>query len=146
MPQVEHSIVIAAPVEAVFDLIANQPERQPEWWPPIEETERVTPPPTAVGSISRYVYNMMGVPIKGEHKVIEMTPNRHLIVKTISGIDSTFDFTFMPVNGSTNLTIRVDYTMPGSVLGQLLNKLIIEEKNERDLLDGLHNLKQILES
>ena len=46
----------------------------------------------------------------------------------------------------TDLTIRVDYRLPGSVLGQLLNKLVIEQKNEADLRDGLENLKVIAES
>src|SRR5215510_12012799 len=96
MPYVEQSIEIHAPVEAVFDIIANQPERMAEWWPPIELQERVTPPPTDLGSVSRYVYNMMGVKIRGEHEVLAMTPNEHLQVKTTSGIDSQFDFHFAP--------------------------------------------------
>jgi uncharacterized membrane protein len=145
MPVVEKSIEIQAPVEAVFDMIANQPERQPEWWPPIELQERVTPPPTALKSVSRYVYNMMGVKIKGEHEVINMTENEHLVVKTISGIDSTFEFMFQPSGSGTHLTIRVDYKLPGSVIGQLLNKLVIEQKNENDLIEGLQNLKAIME-
>jgi uncharacterized membrane protein len=146
MPHVEQSIDIQASVQAVFEYIANQPERMADWWPPIELQERVTPPPTNIGSVSRYVDNMMGVKIKGEHEVLEMTPNEHLRVKTTSGIDSQFDFHFTPVGGGTNLTIRVDYTLPGSVLGQLLNRLAIEKKNEQDLEEGLHNLKAILES
>ncbi len=147
MPYVEKEVLINVPPEKVFDLIANQPERMAEWWPPIEDQTRVTPPPTQVGSRSSYVYKMMGVTIKGEHEVMEMTPNRHLKVVTISGIDSTFDFHFEPVGAdSTHLIVRVDYTLPGSFLGQMLNKLVIERKNEEDLEKGLQNLKAILES
>ncbi|MBL8164324.1 MAG: SRPBCC family protein [Anaerolineae bacterium] len=145
MPLVEQSIDIEAPVQAVFGMIADQPERQPEWWPPIELQERVSPPPTGLGSVSRYVYNMMGVKIKGEHEVVEMRPNEYLRVKTTSGIDSAFEFIFQPQGRGTHLTIRVDYKLPGSVIGQLLNKLVIEQKNESDLRDGLANLKAILE-
>ncbi len=145
MPLVEQSIDINAPAEAVFDIVANQPERQAEWWPPIELQERVSPPPTEIGSVSRYVYNMMGVKIKGEHEVLEMTPNEYLLVKTTSGIDSSFEFIFQPIASGTRLTIRVDYKLPGSVLGQLLNKLVIEKKNEDDLRDGLANLKALVE-
>jgi uncharacterized membrane protein len=146
MPYVEQSIVIQAPPDAVFDLVANQPERMPEWWHAFEVQTRVTPPPTAVGSVSRYAYNMMGVRIKGEHQVIEMDENARLLVKTLSGIDSLFEFTFEAVNGGTELTVRVDYAFPGSVLGQLVNRLNIEHRNERDLLEGLQNLKQLMET
>lgn len=146
MPHVEQSIVINAPVEAVFDLIAHQPERMAEWWPPIELQERVTPPPTTIGSISRYVYNMMNVTIRGEHEVLEMEENRRLLVQTTSGIDSAFVFEFSPEGESvTRLTIRVNYTLPGSVIGQLVNRVLIEERNLADLQEGLQNLKRILE-
>ncbi len=146
MPLVEHSIEIASPVSSVFGIIADQPERQAEWWPPIELQERVTPPPTAVGSVSRYVYNMMGVKIRGEHEVLEMERDTYLKVKTISGIDSQFEFVFQPSGSGTYLTIRVNYSLPGSVIGQMLNKLVIEKKNEDDLLAGLANLKSIMEN
>jgi uncharacterized membrane protein len=147
MPFVEQEITIATPPEKVFDLIANQPERMADWWPPIEEQKRVTPPPTRIGSRSSYAYKMMGVVIRGEHEVMEMTPGAHLKVQTISGIDSTFDFHFELVGeGATRLVVRVDYTLPGSFLGQMLNRLVIEKKNEEDLAQGLKNLKSILES
>jgi uncharacterized membrane protein len=146
MPYVEQSIVIQAPPDAVFDVIAHQPERMPEWWHAFEQQTRVTPPPTAVGSVSRYVYNMMGVRIKGEHQVVEMDENVRLLVKTLSGIDSLFEFTFDTVDGGTELTVHVDYALPGSVLGQLLNRLTIEHRNERDLSEGLQHLKQIVET
>lgn len=148
MPFVEQSIRINAPVEAVFGLIAHQPERMSEWWPPIELQERVTPPPTARGSISRYVYNMLNVEIRGEHEVMAMDENRHLVVQTISGIDSAFDFDFEADESAeaTTLTIRVDYTLPGSVIGQLMNRVFIEERNLSDLQQGLENLKRIVEA
>ena len=145
MPHVEESIFIAAPPEAVFDLIANQPERMPEWWPPMTDQERVTPPPTQTGSVSRYVYNMMGVEIKGEHEVRAFEANRHLRVTTTSGIDSTFDYIFEPEGDGCRLTVRVDYDLPGGILGRLANKVVVERKNVEDLRAGLQNLKRLLE-
>ncbi len=146
MPYVERSVEINAPVQAVFDLVAHRPERMVDWWPPIELQERVTPPPTRIGSISRYVYNMVGIRVKGEHKVMDMVEHRHLLVKTTSGIDAAFDFVFAPSGSGTRLTIRVDYSLPGAILGQLLNRATIEKKNQEDLEAGLHNLKALAEN
>lgn len=145
MPHVEQWIDIQAPAEVVFALVAHDPERMPEWWEAFETQQRISPPPTAVGSISRYVYNMMGIRIKGEHQVVQLDENRRMLVKTISGIDSMFDFSFTPTETGTRLNVRIAYSLPGSVLGQLLNRLTIEQKNERDLVTALHNLKQIVE-
>lgn len=146
MPYVEQSIVIQMPPSAVFAFIAHQPERLPDWWRAFHSQERVTPPPTVVGSISRYAYNMMGVRIKGEHQIVEMEADARLLVRTLSGIDGIFEFTFAPADGGTELTIRVDYALPGSVLGQMINRPAIEQSNERDLIEGLQNLKRLLET
>ncbi len=145
MPQVEHSIDILAPAENIFALVAHQPERMPEWWDTFETQQRITPAPTAIGSVSRYVYNMMGIRIKGEHQVMQLDENRRLVVKTISGIDSMFEFGFSPIENGTRLKVRIAYNLPGSVLGQLLNRLTIEHQNERDLINALQNLKDIAE-
>ena len=146
MPQVEQSIDIQAPPTAVFALIADQPERMPEWWSVFEVQQRVTPPPTAIGSISRYVFNLMGIRIKGEHQVLQMDDPTHLVIKTLSGIDGMFDYSLAEIDGGTRLTVRAAYTLPGSVLGQRLNRLTIEQQNAHDLQEGLSNLKALVES
>lgn len=145
MPRVEERIFIAAPVEKVFDYIANKPELMPDWWPPMTMQERVTPPPTQLGSVSRFAYNMMGVEIKGEHEVTAFTPNAHLQVTTTSGIQSRFDYHFAPQGDGCELTVAVDYELPGGVLGKLANKVVVERKNVDDLRTGLQNLKRALE-
>src|SRR5579871_5562140 len=146
MPQVEQSIEIQAPPAAVFALIADQPERLPDWWPSFELQQRVTPAPTGIGSVSRYVYNMMGIRIKGEAQVLQMDNPARLVIKTTSGIDSMYDYRFAPLDdGGTRLTVRVAYSLPGSVLGQLLNRHTMEQKYERDLEIGLQMLKTLVE-
>lgn len=145
MPQVEQSIEIEASPAAVFALIADQPERMPEWWTLFVRQERVTPPPTAIGSVSRYVFNLMGIRIKGEHQVLQLEPEQHLVLKTLSGINGMFDFTLAATATGTRLTVLMAYTLPGSVLGQRINQHTIEQQNERDLRDGLLQLKLLLE-
>lgn len=148
MPQVEQWIEIAAPPRTIFDLVANHPERMPDWWDAFECQQRVTPPPTRVGSVSRYVYNMMGVKIKGEQQVVAMTESEHIAVKTISGLEAAFEFKFTPCREgeSTYLRVRVLYALPGSLLGGLLNCQQIERYNLRSLREGLSALKRMVES
>jgi uncharacterized protein YndB with AHSA1/START domain len=144
MPQVEQSIDIAAPPAAVFALIADEPERIAEWWREFEQ-QRVTPPPTAVGSMARYVYNMMGIRIKGEHEVLQIEAGAHLVIRTVSGLDGMLDYRLVAIDGGTRLTVRFAYSLPGSMLGQRLNAHTMEQKNERDLAQGLENLKALIE-
>ncbi len=149
MPRVEQAIEIHAPPARVFAMVANNPERMPDWWEAFELQQRVTPPPTEIGSRSRYVYNMMGVKIKGEHQVEVFEENQRLVVRTISGIEATFEFYFEahPDDPAiTRVTIMVDYALPGAMLGKLLNRLTMEQKNERDLNQALVLLKALIES
>lgn len=146
MPQVEQSIEIAAQPAVVFALVAEQPERMPEWWSLFEQQQRITPPPTAVGSVSRYVFNLMGIRIRGEHQVLQHEEGRHLVIKTLSGIDGMFDFALDEIEGGTRLTVLMAYTLPGSVLGQRINRHTIEQQNERDLREGLSRLKELCEN
>ncbi len=88
---------------------------------------------------------MLGMRIKGEHQVMQYDENRRLVVKTLSGIDCMFEFGFIPTETGTTVTVRVAYSLPGSVLGQVLNRLTIEQKNERDLITALETLKALVE-
>lgn len=147
MPQIEQSILIQASPAAVFRVIAHEPERMPEWWTALEIQQRVTPPPTAVGSIAHYVYNMLGMRIKGEHQVLVCEAPQHLVVRTVSGIDSMFDFSLVGLaDDTTRLTVRVAYTLPGSVLGHLINRRTIEQENEQVVVESLNNLKTLIEA
>ncbi len=147
MPQIEQSVLIQASPAAIFSLIADEPERMPEWWTALEIQQRVTPPPTAAGSIAHYVYNMLGMRIKGDHQVLVYEEPQHLVVRTISGIDSMFDFSLTALaDDVTRLTVRVAYTLPGSVLGHLINRRTIEQENEQVVVESLDNLKTLVEA
>ena len=147
MPQIEQSVLIQASPAAIFSLIAHEPERMPEWWTALELQQRVTPPPTAAGSIAHYVYNMLGMRIKGDHQVLVYEEPQHLVVRTISGIDSMFDFSLRALaDDETRLTVRVAYTLPGSVLGHLINRRTIEQENEQVVVESLDNLKTLVEA
>lgn len=147
MPAVSETIDINAPIEKVFRLVAHMPERMPEWWRPMELHQRVTPAPTSLGSISRYVYNMVGIRIKGEHHAITYEENRRLIVHTISGLESSFSFEFQAVTGfRTRLTIRVEYQLPGAIIGKLISRAALEQRNMEDVRGALKALKTMVES
>jgi hypothetical protein len=55
------------------------------------------------------------------------------------------DYRLAPTDDGTRLTVLFAYSLPGSMLGQRLNRLSMEQKNERDLAQGLENLKALIE-
>jgi len=144
MAHVEKSIVINAPAEKVFMRVEDN-ESFPEWWPNMIEQKRQTPGPLAVGSKSRFTYNMLGVKTTGEVELTTYEPPTHLVARTSGGVNGTFDWRCTPEGSGTRLSVVVDYTLPGSILGKIADKLVVEKRNEADLEEGLKKLKALIE-
>ena len=53
--------------------------------------------------------------------------------------------TFDEVDGQTTVTTKVEYTVPGSILGKALDKLFVERQNAKDVEQQLVNLKAMAE-
>jgi coenzyme Q-binding protein COQ10 len=51
----------------------------------------------------------------------------------------------VPKNGGTQITTEFDYTVPGSVLGKVADRLLIEKLQRRDFQHSLENLKLLVE-
>jgi len=144
MAHVEESIVINAPMEKVFARIEDN-ESYPDWWPNMIEQKRQTPGPLAVGSRSTYKYNMMGAKIEGEVILEIYEPPRRLVARTTGGAAGTFNWRCAPEGAGTHLSVVVDYTLPGSFLGQIADKLVVEKRNKADFEEGLKKLKELIE-
>jgi uncharacterized protein YndB with AHSA1/START domain len=52
---------------------------------------------------------------------------------------------FKPEDGGTLVTQEMEYTVPGSVLGKVVDHLIFERLQERDMVHSLENLKLFME-
>jgi len=57
-----------------------------------------------------------------------------------------FWFTIKEGDGTTTVTQRAEYTIPGSFLGKALDKLFVERQNARDIEQQLINLKALVEN
>jgi coenzyme Q-binding protein COQ10 len=50
-----------------------------------------------------------------------------------------------PEDGGTLVTMEEEYTVPGSVLGKVADRLVFEKMNARDMHHSLENLKLLVE-
>ena len=103
MPHHEESIVIDAPVEAVFAAMTDL-ERWRSWWPQIESV-RLPDGWTVDGELACRV---MGMDLEGAVTAYE--PDRELGFETHLPIGGRViqHFTFQPENGGTRLTAKLD--------------------------------------
>lgn len=142
MAKIEKSIFINAPVERVFAFMAK-PENLPEIWPSLQEVRNVQPLPNG-GYSYDWTYKMAGMRIEGRAEWTEFAQNRRIVDTNEGGIPSTFIWTYEAESGGTRVSVSVDYTIPGAVLGRLAEP-IIHKMNEQEAQTVLANLKARME-
>jgi hypothetical protein len=55
-------------------------------------------------------------------------------------------YTFDEQDGTTTVTLTIDYTLPGKWLGQMVDRLLVERKNRQQVVESLAALKQQVEA
>lgn len=142
MAKIEKTIFINAPVERVFAFMAK-PENLPEIWPSLQEVRNVQPLPNG-GYSYDWTYKMAGMRIEGRAEWTEFVQNQRIVDTNEGGIPSTFIWTYEAESGGTRVSVSVDYTIPGAVLGRLAEP-IIHKMNEQEAQIVLANLKARME-
>jgi coenzyme Q-binding protein COQ10 len=141
MAKVKRSITINAPVEKVFNYLAD-PMNQPEWVPSIMEIKDVSG--FGVGEHHLWTYKMAGVLLKGETTTTEHIPNERIVTQSKGGVTSTWIFNFETHDGGTMMELDIEYTIPIPVIGKLAEKIVLK-RNEREADSALANIKETLE-
>ena len=140
MAHIEKSIHIDAPVEAVFEY-SGTIATIPEWYTSMIEVRNASGPRAAAGVKYDWTFKMAGARFDGKAEFTEVVPNDHTRSRTEGGIPSQWHWRYAREQEGTRVTATVDYTVPGSLLGKLMDMLFIERRNERDLEHALENLK-----
>lgn len=142
MAKVIKSITINAPVEKVFEYVADQ-TNLPEIWPSLVESQIVERLPNG-GSKTQYVYKMAGMKFEGMTIDTEFIPNKRTVSKTEGGIESEITWEYESEGEGTKVTFTGEYTVPVPLLGKLAEAFIVKQnENEAEII--LANLKARME-
>lgn len=143
MSHIEKNAVIHARAEKIFDIL-NDPSRASEMNPDLTLLSHA--PAESGGYNSTWEYKMAGRKFSGETKVIEYDKPKHLVLETSGGIPSHWEWSLEAEDfTTTDVSVSLDYTMPGSLLGAIANKLVVERQNEKAIEHQLANLKRMAE-
>jgi len=140
MARIERTVHIDAPVEAVFEYSAKVASI-PEWYTSLLEVRNASAPRAATGVTYEWSFKMIGARFDGTAEYTQVIPNERSKSRTEGGIPSQWDFAYERDGGGTKLTVSVDYTVPGKLLGKIADKLFIERRNASDLEHSIANLK-----
>jgi len=141
MAKVEGTIHINVPPEQVLETVLDIPGL-PKVIPSLEKVWDIQG--HGAGCTYQWQYKMSGMTFEGSAELSEATPER-LTLKTKGGIPSTWVYEFTPAANGTDLKLSVEYSVPGSVLGALADKLVVERQNQKEVDQALVNLKARVE-
>lgn len=145
MAQIIKCIDIDAPIGVVFDYVTN-PYNTTKYSPQFTKFEPIGPKERGLGAMVEATGTFMGVNIKTTLEITEFVENVRFVSRSIGGVKSTstWEFKALP-DGGTEVNFISDYTMPGSMLGRLLDKMMLQKDVERSTVESLVNLKRLLE-
>ena len=150
MTEIVNTAVIHAPAERIFSFIA-QAERNVEWVPDLARSERLTPPPTAIGTRFRFAMKVAGFPVDVVDQVTELVPNRLIRFTGISGPrhGGSWEMESLSPDAQgrpqTRVTYRMDFELPPGVGPMIARLLNLPEKLDQQSRACLANLRRILE-
>lgn len=91
-------------------------------------------------------HKIAGWKTSGPISVKESLKPKHLVVETSGSVPSHWEWMLNPLDSITNdVSVALDYTVPGSFLGAIADKLVLARQNERVIEQQLAHLKRMAE-
>lgn len=143
MESLTKSVLINAPVEKVFNHVAD-PTSHPKFWSAISDITNVQTLPNG-GRSFNWKYKMGGMRFDGASEWKEYIPNQRIVSVSTKGIDSTIRWLFQPEAGGTRMTFEVEYRIPVPLIGKVAENMLIKQ-NEGVAKELLANLKAQMEA
>ncbi len=142
--RIERSIEIRAQPEKIWAIVFW--DRVPEWFDIIKKVGHTSEIKDGLGATVHVVAKAGGVNAVWNSEVSEWKENEKIAWHSTGGqVTMTSSMTFSPIKDGTKLTFEMDYDLPYSILGKIIDKLWvgkdIDESNER----GMKRIKEIFE-
>jgi uncharacterized membrane protein len=123
-------------------------KRIPEWNSSVSETKDVSGPLDKVGASYVAILKLGGRRLESRWEVSKVEKPRLLEFtgSAPGGGRATAITRIESVAGGADLTIEVDYELPGGFVGGMADKLFVERAIERDVKHSVENFKAICEA
>ena len=144
MARIEKSIEIGVPPEKVWPMLYW--DRLPEWLDGIKEAEYTSEEKDAVGATAHVIGETAGIKAEFDVEITEYIENKKATWRSTAGNLTAIGLTTLkPTEAGTELTLVMDYDLPYSILGKIVDKLVVGREMENGFERGLKKLKNILE-
>lgn len=148
MARIKDSVFIQASPEKVHAFGAD-PEKWSSWFVGLGEAKSVEGD-NSPGTVVTHSYLLAGMHIPVTTTVTEHRADAdgsfHWKGENSGLLAGWSTWDYVPRDGGTQVTLEMEYAVPGSALGKVADRLFIERSQERAAHHTLENLKQLMES
>lgn len=148
MAKAEGSIVIHAPVDKVFRRIA-QHDRCKDWLDFVSNASYNSEQRTDVGTSAHHWGQIMGRKMEWDGKIIEWVEDARIVWQATSGQPEKMQMKSLnrvkKEDGNTRYGLEVEYQPPYSILGKIIDAIMIRRAIRRSIKNSLEKLKAVVE-
>lgn len=147
MSRLTKSIFIDAPLEKVAEYGKN-PNGWAHWYAHLSEPKKLVGD-GEVGTVGEFTYSMLGMhlPMMVEVKEWSAGPDKYVWSGTFEGpLSGTQKVTYLPNGDGTDVTLEIEYTVPGNIFGKIADLILLEKVQENATVATLENLKAFCEA
>lgn len=144
MTSISHTVGIREHADRVFDFVTN-PENWTKYVTSLVDVRDVSTPAPGKGTTFTWEYKMLGMRFTGQGEITEFERNSRFAMKLSGKFPITETYEFREETGGTALTVRIDYELPGSVIGKLMDNALIDKLNDMEARNVLEKIRVMLE-
>jgi len=145
LARIEQSIEINASAERIWPIIRW--DRVPEWMDIIKKVEYTSKEKDSVGATAHWIGEAGGVKSEWDTETTELETNKRGAWRTTGGtFTGVGAMTLSPTKTGTKATFMMDYDLPYSILGKIIDKLRVQRAIEKGTTRALEKLKKTSES
>ncbi len=140
-----YSATISASPQKIYDYLAEA-TRATSFIPGLSRIHNVKPPSAQPGQTWEYEFDWFGFVVSGNSKCTRTDPSKVYEFQTITGNPSTWTYKIEPNGPSTQVTLDVQYEIPGNMVARYASQPVFEKMNQDRAREIISNLKTMLES
>lgn len=145
MARIERSIEAKAPVEKIWAFMTDL-EKWPTFMKGIRKVEYLTEKRGGIGAKTHFVVESSGQQIEWEADFTEWVEKKKVAWRSTSGLKNNGYWSLEPTEIGTRVTFVMDYELPGSILGKIIDKLKVEKDFTKSVEESMEAAKRILEA
>jgi uncharacterized membrane protein len=143
--KIYESIEIAAPIEAVFEFVADF-KNALRWMYGFNHFEPLTKQSKGKGARVKAAGKLSGIPVTTELEITEFKPNQKLVSASTSGLKSVSAWLFEPTEKGTRVSFVGYYEPPHGALGGILSNVWLRRELAEHTWKSLKTLKRTMEA